>query len=996
MRTFIKYVFSRKIDYLSILILKWLFGVVLVFCCVIPVYSLPESLPGLYTKPVPKANYLPEIRRECSVESLQPPVAIGEIGQDITGVPNMTFPITGVGEYIIEWTYTDGNLNTTTQNQILIIEDTQAPDVSGLNLPDITVTGCSYTLAPASYTYPSVQDNCEGVIVGVPDETEFQGYGTHVVEWIFTDSQNNESTKKQNIVINYGADPIPIVSSLNNLTGACTVEVLSYPKAKDYCNNIIKGVPCDINGNIITDLTFVGKGSYTIFWKYTDPSGRETSQEQQIIVSDDLPVPGVMNLPQITAECSVTITEDMYPYATDNCSIGKRIKATMQSGQDEYSSPGEYTILWAYNDGVNSIVTQEQKVIVADKTVPVPNNNELSNIVKECGFDVSEIEQNNRPKATDNCDGEITGIPDKVSFTEQGVHTLRWIFTDAAGNESEISQTIVIEDITKPVPQYPSLETIEEECYVKLEVPISTDNCSGLINATTEDPIEFSTQGTYIVTWKYDDGNGNVTEQEQVVSINDISNPIPDTNILPDIVGGCNVTVNTDNPPTATDECSGKIMGTTKSETLYNIPGEYVVEWEYDDGNGNVMIQEQKVIVGDVFAPVPNVDVLPDLYSDCRIVVERPIATDDCSGIIEGRTFDQLVYDRVGEYTIIWTYTDKNGNFSTQQQKVFVEDNEPPVPEHTNLPEVVVACSTVLEPPKADDNCAGEIIAITSDPIVYTKRGDYVVNWVYYDGNGNKVVQQQSVRVTDHIVPVPDSPNLPVITDECSVSLKPPTATDDCDGKIIATTRHDVDIDIQGEYEVEWVYTDESGNFSSQIQRVVINDVTKPRVVAAKNSVVEMNSDTEYKVPDKLLDPSSVYDNCGVKSVINDFNNSETLEGAILGYGTTNVRWTVTDYNGNESYADISVSVSLPSGLDDIFKTTVRVYPNPSNGKIYINLNEFDADYLDVKDVTGIVVYTNINPSGTVVIDLDDKLSGLYFITIRKDGNVYCTKIVIE
>jgi hypothetical protein len=984
-----KHLLLRKVYSLDTYVKKQLIAALLIFCCILPVS-------GSYTKPVPKVADLPVITEECSVASIAPPLATGESGQDIQGVPSMTFPIVGVGEYTVVWTYTDGNLNTTTQNQTVKIVDTQAPDVSGLNLADIIITGCSYTLTPMAYTYPSVTDNCDGVITGEPDIAEFHGYGTHTIIWLFKDAHGNEATKQQSVIIDYAADPVPVESSLNDLSGTCTVNVLSYPNARDYCNNIIQGVPYDSDGDIITDLTFSGKGTYTIYWKYTDVSGRVTTQEQKVVVADNPPVPEIMNLQLLTGECSVQITEDMYPYATDDCSPGQRVKATMQSGQTLYDAAGEYTIVWAYDDGVNGVVTQDQRVKIEDRIVPVPNDNALPDIARECGFNVSEIDQADRPKATDNCSGEITGVPDEESFTEQGTHTLRWVFTDASGNKSEISQVIIIDDVTKPVPQYPVLETIEVECYVKLEAPIATDNCSGLITGTTEDPVEYDTQGTKIVTWKYDDGNGNITTQEQIVSVMDISNPIPDINILPDVVGGCNVIIDTDNPPKATDECSGTINGITNSPTLYNIPGKYVVEWEYNDGNGNVMIQEQKVIVGDVFAPVPNVENLPDLHSDCRIVVEKPVATDDCSGIIEGRTFDQLVYERVGEYLITWTYTDDNGNVATQQQRVFVEDNIPPVPEHSELPEVVVACSTVLEPPKANDNCAGEIVAITSDPISYTKRGDYTVNWVYYDGNGNKVIQQQSVRVTDHIAPIPDLPSLATVTDECSVSLKPPTATDDCDGKIIATTKHDVDIDIQGEYEVEWIYSDESGNTVSQIQKVVINDVTVPRIVAAKNSVVKMNSDTEYKVPDKLLDPSSVYDNCGVKSLTNDFNNSGTLEGAVFGYGTTNVRWTVTDHNGNESHADISVSVSLSSGLEDLYNNRIKIYPNPTRGKVHINFNGVAVDYVDIKDVTGKLVFMDSSPDDIVVIDLADKRSGLYFITIRKGGDVYSGKIVIE
>ena len=44
---------------------------------------------------------------------------------------------------------------------------------------------------------------------------------------------------------------------------------------------------------------------------------------------------------------------------------------------------------------------------------------------------------------------------------------------------------------------------------------------------------------TTVVTWTYDDGNGNTVTQTQDVVINDVTAPVPDVASLPDVTGEC-------------------------------------------------------------------------------------------------------------------------------------------------------------------------------------------------------------------------------------------------------------------------------------------------------------------------------------------------------------------------------------------------------------------------------------------------------------------------
>lgn len=70
--------------------------------------------------------------------------------------------------------------------------------------------------------------------------------------------------------------------------------------------------------------------------------------------------------------------------------------------------------------------------------------------------------------------------------------------------------------------------------------------------------------------------------------------PKPDITDSPTINGNCKTTLNA---PTATDGCGNKIIAITADQISNFSPGTYIITWKYDDGNGNIFTQTQKVII---------------------------------------------------------------------------------------------------------------------------------------------------------------------------------------------------------------------------------------------------------------------------------------------------------------------------------------------------------------------------------------------------------------
>ncbi len=353
-----------------------------------------------------------------------------------------------------------------------------------------------------------------------------------------------------------------------------------------------------------------------------------------------------------------------------------------------------YQLKSASLDDCEQLLTEKVTIKVIPAP-PVPVLNALPVLSGECSVTISEA-----PSALTCAGVTISGTTIQSlpwTITNQGSTIIVWTFMDAYGNSSTQEQTVIVDDITAPVPDIETLATISEQCSASVSAPTATDNCSGSLAASTTDPTSFNTQGTYTITWIYDDGNGNVTTQKQTVIIDDVTPPVPDTETLATISEQCSASVSA---PTSTDNCSGSLTATTTDPTSFNTQGTFIITWIYDDGNGNLTKQQQTVIIHDTTLPV--IDNLPanivaaNDAGICGAVVTWPVITvsDNCaagvvqtSGLLPGATFP------LGTTTIIYTATDIGGNVVTGSFDVTVV-NADPVLNTITIPVVPIAVNS--------------------------------------------------------------------------------------------------------------------------------------------------------------------------------------------------------------------------------------------------------------------------------------------------------------
>lgn len=98
------------------------------------------------------------------------------------------------------------------------------------------------------------------------------------------------------------------------------------------------------------------------------------------------------------------------------------------------------------------------------------------------------------------------------------------IESGANPNTSSCTATVTVVDTISPLVNVATLADIIG-CFgdaIDPTVPTANDNCSGLITGTPDVSFPITNAGTTVVTWTYNDGNGNTVTQTQNVILNSV------------------------------------------------------------------------------------------------------------------------------------------------------------------------------------------------------------------------------------------------------------------------------------------------------------------------------------------------------------------------------------------------------------------------------------------------------------------------------------------
>lgn len=615
---------------------------------------------------------LPDITAECIVTDadVMAPTASDNCAGTISGVSDVVFPVTIQGTTVITWTYDDGVGNVVTQTQNVIILDVTAPVPDNATLADVNAQ-CEVNWG--DITAPTATDNCTGSITGTTDATfPITVQGTTVLTWTFDDGNGNISTQTQNVVIADTTPPVADLSNLPDIQAQCTVVAtdVAEPTASDNCGGTI---------TVTNDASFPinAQGTTVITWTYTDANGNASTQTQNVVIADiTAPVADLSNLPDVLAQCTVAATDVAAPTATDNC--GGTV-AVANDASFPITTQGTTVITWTYTDENGNASTQTQNVILDDTTAPVPDAAALNDITVQCEVNETDL---TTPTASDNCGGTVT-VTNDASFpiTTQGTTVITWTYTDENGNASTQTQNVIIEDTTGPTPDAEILADVTAQCMVAssdLTAPTATDNCVGTVAVSNDGAFPITTQGTTVITWTYEDINGNTTTQAQNIIIADTTAPAADASSLPDVTATCEVLETDMVAPTASDNCGSTVSVSNDATFPITAQGTTVVTWTFTDVSGNSSTQTQNVIISDTTPPVPDAASLPDVSALCEVVatdLTEPTASDNCSAALTITNDASFPISTLGTTVVTWTFTDAGGNTATQTQNVIVGES---------------------------------------------------------------------------------------------------------------------------------------------------------------------------------------------------------------------------------------------------------------------------------------------------------------------------------
>jgi hypothetical protein len=164
-----------------------------------------------------------------------------------------------------------------------------------------------------------------------------------------------------------------------------------------------------------------------------DQNGNSTNCTFTVTVVDNS-LPTVPALPTLTGQCSVQVPT---PTSTDTCGITTKTVTGTTSDPLTYSTQGTNIVHWSFSDGNGNTNTGNQTVIVKDTNAPAAPV--LPTVTGSCGVPVTLT----RPTATDNCAGTVTGsTTDPLTYSNVGIYTVHWTFSDGNGNSSTANQTV--------------------------------------------------------------------------------------------------------------------------------------------------------------------------------------------------------------------------------------------------------------------------------------------------------------------------------------------------------------------------------------------------------------------------------------------------------------------------------------------------------------------------------------------------------------------------
>ncbi len=659
---------------------------------------------------------------------------------DIAGISKVSnnspnaFPF---GITVVTWTASDNVGNSISQDQIVTVVDTTAPQIKAPK--DIVLEANDNDSNVVDLDLPWSID-----IIGVESYTNDAPatfpIGMTTVTWTAVDTSGNKVSDTQVVTI-HDTTPPTIIPPSNILVEA----------------NTSSGMPIKIGEANVSDLIGVDSitnnapelfslGNTTVTWTATDIFGN-TAAADQIISIIDTTFPTIYAPSTITIEAKdaqSNVFEIGVADADDTVGI-----ISITNDAPKAFPLGDTIVNWKAIDAAGNIATAPQKISVIDTTPPsiqppgtvqIEATSQLNNLVELGEATVSDLI------------GISSVTNDAPDVYPVGETVVTWTAIDLGGLSSKATQIARVVDTTPPKISIPKIITVEanskDQNTVEL-VGIFADDLVGVTSIKNDAPQVFPF-GLTTITWVASDEAGNIATGMQQISVVDTIAPsiIPPSDIVIEASNAQNNLVNLGKPQ-STDLVS--VASTTNDAPDVFPLGQTIVTWTVTDTSENTATAIQTVSIIDTTPPT--IDVPKD------IEIEATSSNENIASLVPPKSADAVSevtitnnvpkYLPLGETTIMWTATDKEGNSASTTQKITVVDTTAP---ELTVPLDITIDATSLKTPvnvgegKAKD-LAGSEVTITNDAPFSFPLGETVITWTAVDSFDNTISLSQKITV---------------------------------------------------------------------------------------------------------------------------------------------------------------------------------------------------------------------------------------------------------
>ncbi|MPQ43054.1 immunoglobulin-like domain-containing protein [Clostridium tarantellae] len=719
--------------------------------------------------------------------------------------------------------------------------------------------------------------------------------GIYNIIYSVIDKDGNKTTVLRNITVRSKNKPVIVgVDDISIKTGDNFDPLLGVMAHDEEDGNLNKSI--NISGVVNNKIA----NNYNLVYSVVDSDGNQYSITRRVIVrTNDKPI--INGTEDITIKTNEDFNTMLGIMAVDK-EDGDLTNNITISGNVNTKVSGEYNLIYTVKDTDGNISAITRKVTVRSNKKPIITGTSDLNI---------NINDSFNPMtgviAHDEEDGDLTSnlkISGYVDNKVNGNYNLVYSVSDKDGNKSVVTRRVTVRTLGKPIIRGVDDITINvNDIFEPMTGIVATDEEDGDLtnNISISGYVNNKVSGKYNLIYSVNDSDGNKSTITRKVVVRSNNKPI--------IKGVEDITIkegeNFDlmESVIATDAEDGDLTANIKTTGIINnkVAGVYNIVYSVSDKDGNkstvtrivtVRINEKPIIrgaenitikVGDEFNPLSGI-----------VAIDKENGDLTNSIVVTGNINNKVN----GNYNLVYSVSDKDGNKSIVTRVVTVRTNKKPI--INGIEDISVIKGEVFHEKDgviAIDEEDGDL----TDKISIEGHVDTNINGLYnliysvIDNDGNKSIVRRVITVRNN--------EKPVIRGVEDVTINEGQSFDAMEG-IVAFDREDgdlskeikieahVDNEINGRYNLIYSVIDKDGNKSVANRIITVTTNEKPTIRGAENITIKIGSSFDPKLGVIALDKENNNLTDSLK-IIGNINNNIA--------GEYNIIYSVVDKEGNET-----------------------------------------------------------------------------------------------